>query len=161
MKQKGGVKIVCQNRKASHDFHLEERIEVGIALLGTEVKSLRQGKGSLVDAYAMPYRGEIFLHHFHIPEYTQGNQFNHEPMRKRKLLLHKAEILKLEGKVQKSGYTLVPTQVYLKDGKIKIELALARGKTKGDRRESSKEREARRTIDRALKGSQRRKGSDS
>ena len=148
-KKENGIKIICTNRKASHDFHLEERFEAGLVLKGTEVKSLRAGRGSLSDAYALPFHGEVFLHHFHIPEYGQGGVFNHEPLRKRKVLLHKAEISKLVGKTQQRGYALVPLKVYFKDGKAKVELALARGKTKGDKRESIKERDAKRTMDRA------------
>ncbi len=149
-------KLLASNRKAFHDYHVEDKIEAGIALLGTEVKALREGHLNLRDSYAAVHEGEVTLHHCHIGGYSHGNQMNHEPLRPRKLLLHKKEIQRLIGKVQLKGLTLVPLRMYFNArGRVKVELALARGKKSYDRRETVKKREAKREIDRALKGSNR------
>ncbi len=150
-----GEKVLCQNKKAFHDYFIEETFEAGIALEGTEVKSLRSGKGNLKDSYVQVEEGEAFLHHTHISPYPFGHQFNHEPERVRKLLLHKREIRRLMGKTQERGYTLVPLKMYLKDGKIKVELGLAKGKTHSDKREDLKKRSADREIEKVMKSVKR------
>jgi SsrA-binding protein len=140
-------RALAQNRKARHEYHLEERYECGIALLGTEVKSLREGRAQLQEAYARMKDGELWLEGCHISPYEQGNRENHEPTRPRKLLLHRRELRRLEGKTREKGYTLVPLRFYMKGNRIKIEIALARGKRQYDKRESLKramqDREAR------------------
>ncbi len=146
-----GEKVLCQNKKAFHDYFIEETFEAGIVLEGTEVKSLRAGKGNLKDSYVQVDEGEAFLHHTHISQYPYAHQFNHEPERVRKLLLHKREIHRLTGKTQERGYTLVPLKMYLKDGKIKVELGLAKGKTHSDKREDLKKRSADREIEKVMK----------
>jgi SsrA-binding protein len=146
-----GEKLLCQNKKARFDYFIEETYEAGIALVGTEVKSLRLGKGNLKDSYVQVEGGEAFLHHTHISPYPFGHQFNHEPERVRKLLLHKREIRRLMGKTQERGYTLIPLKMYLKNGKIKIELGLAKGKAKYDKREDLKKRTADREIEKVMK----------
>lgn len=146
-----GEKIISQNKKAFHDYIIEEKYEAGIVLTGTEIKSVRSGKVNLRDSFAQIRRGEITLHNAHISPYEQGNRFNHEPLRTRKLLLHKSEILKLFGMIKEKGYTLVPTKIYLKNGLAKIEVALAKGKKVHDKRESMKERDAKREMEKALK----------
>ena len=145
-----GVRVVVQNRKARHDFDIEERIEAGLALTGSEVKSLRAGNVALADAYAMVRGDELILASCRIGEYQPASWTGHAPLRDRKLLLHRAEIEKLRGKVERSGYTLVPLSIYFKEGWAKVELALARGRTHGDRRQAIAERETRRELDRAL-----------
>ena len=152
MARGGGTKLVAENRRARHDFHLLERVEAGIALTGTEVKALREGHASLQRAYAEVRDGEAWLVGAHIAEYAQGNIANHDPDRDRKLLLHRREIDSLLGKVSERGLTLVPTRLYFKDGRVKVELALARGKEARDKRRDIAERDARRQIERALKG---------
>jgi SsrA-binding protein len=147
----GGTKPIAENRRARHDYHLLERLEAGLALTGTEVKSLRAGQASLQRAFADVRDGEIWLVGAHIPEYAQGNLANHDPDRERKLLLHRREIDSLLGKVRERGLTLVPTRLYFKNGRVKIEIALARGKEARDKRRDIAERDARRQIDRALK----------
>ncbi len=144
-------KILCQNKKARHDYSIEETLEAGIALQGTEVKSLRMGKGNLKDSYVQIENGEAFLHNTHISPYPHGHQFNHDPERVRKLLLHKREIRRLQGKTQQRGYTLVPLQIFLKNGKIKIVVGLAKGKSTYDKREDIKKRTADREMERAMK----------
>ena len=149
-------KVVATNRKAYHDYFIEEKFEAGIVLKGTEVKSLREGRVNLQDSYASVHEGEIFLHHCHISLYSHGNIMNHDPLRVRKLLLHKKEINKLLGKTQLKGLTLVPLRVYFsKRGQVKVELGLAKGKKLYDRRESLKTREAGREMERAIKGRKR------
>jgi SsrA-binding protein len=144
--------IVTTNRKARHDFFIEETFEAGISLVGTEVKSIRDGRINLKDSYALINDGEAFLIGCHISPYSHGNIMNHEPERTRKLLLHKRQILMLTGKLMKQGYTVVPLSVYInKAGKIKLELGLAKGKKFADVRETLKEKEAQRDIDRALR----------
>jgi SsrA-binding protein len=147
----GGTKPIAENRRARHDYHLLERLEAGLALTGTEVKSLRAGQASLQRAFADGRHGAIWLVGAHIPEYAQGNLANHDPDRERKLLLHRREIDSLLGKVRERGLTLVPTRLYFKNGRVKIEIALARGKEARDKRRDIAERDARRQIDRALK----------
>jgi SsrA-binding protein len=149
MPRETGRKAIASNRKARHDYAILDTYEAGMVLTGTEVKSLRQGRASLVDAFATIDHGEAYLRNLHIPEYTQGTWTNHEPRRTRKLLLHKAEITKLIGKMQESGLTLVPLQLYFSDGKAKVELALARGKRAYDKRQDMAKRDAQREMERA------------
>ncbi|EAX47703.1 SsrA-binding protein [Thermosinus carboxydivorans Nor1] len=149
------IKIVAENRKARHDYHIHETYEAGIVLTGTEVKSLRAGKANLKDSYARIENAEVMLHNMHISPYEQGNRFNHEPLRTRKLLLHRYEINKLIGKTKEKGYTLVPLKIYFTRGKAKVELALASGKKLYDKREDMAERDARREMDRALREKQK------
>jgi SsrA-binding protein len=150
--QDKSIKIVAENRKARHDYAIHETYETGIALVGTEVKALRAGKANLKDSYAAVTKSaEVYLYNMHISPYEQGNQFNHEPLRDRKLLLHKAEIKKLIGKTREKGFTLVPLKLYFSHGKVKVELALATGKKNYDKRQSLAERAAKRDIDRAMK----------
>ena len=145
------LKLIAENRKARHEYELLERYEAGIALTGTEVKSLRDGGATLQQAYADVRDGEVWLIGAHIAEYGQGNVHNHEPDRDRKLLLHRREIESLYGKVRERGLTLVPTRLYFKDGKVKVEVALARGKERRDKRRDIAKRDADRQIERALK----------
>jgi SsrA-binding protein len=147
----GRTKLIAENRRARYDYHLVERYEAGIALTGTEVKSLRAGHASLQRAYGDVRGGEVWLVGAHIPEYAQGSIANHDPDRDRKLLLHKREIASLIGKVRERGFTLVPTRLYWKDGRAKVELALARGKETRDKRRDIADRDAKRQIERALK----------
>jgi len=147
--RESGRKLIAQNKKARHDYHIDETYEAGLALVGTEVKSLRAGRASLVDAYGRIKDGEVWLEGVHIPEYDQGSWTNHEPRRSRKLLLHRAEIAKLIGKTKESGLTLVPLSLYFKDGKAKVEIALARGKKAYDKRQTLAARDAEREIARA------------
>ncbi len=149
-------KVVATNRKAFHDYFIEERLEAGIVLRGTEVKSLREGRVNLQDSYASVDDGEVYLHHCHISPYSHGNIMNHDPLRTRKLLLHRKEINKLIGRTQQQGFTLVPLRIYFSArGQAKVELALAKGKKQYDRREAIKEREAGREVERAMKGGRR------
>jgi SsrA-binding protein len=149
MVKETGRKIVAQNRKARHDYAIEDVYEAGLVLQGTEVKSLRLGRASLVDAYGRVRDGEVWLEGLHIAEYTQGTWTNHTPRRARKLLLHRSEIEKLIGKTKESGLTLVPLSLYFKDGKAKVEIALARGKRTYDKRQDMATRDAAREIQRA------------
>jgi SsrA-binding protein len=144
------IKLIARNRKARHDYLVTDVFECGVVLKGTEVKSLRLGRASLVDGFATIDDGEVFLHGVHIPEYVHGSWTNHEPRRVRKLLLHKAEILRLIGKTQESGLTLVPLSLYFSDGKVKVELALARGKKSYDKRQDLAKRDADRDIRKAM-----------
>lgn len=145
-------KVVATNRKAFHDYAIEEKLEAGIVLKGTEVKSLREGRVNLRDSYAGVDHGEVVLHHCHISPYSHGNIMNHDPLRPRKLLLHRKEINKLLGKTLQKGLTLVPLRIYFTPaGHAKVELALARGKKQYDRREAIKEREAGREVEREMK----------
>lgn len=148
-REKGRV-LVAQNRKARHDYHIDDTFEAGLVLTGTEVKSLREGRASLVDGYAAVKEGEVWLHNVHIPEYTQGTWTNHEPRRVRKLLLHRDQIRKLNAKTHESGLTIVPLALYFKDGYAKVEIGVARGKKSYDKRHSLAEREAKRDADRAV-----------
>ncbi len=144
-------KLIAGNKKAYHDFFIEETYECGIALLGTEVKSLRDGRANLKDCYAMVKNEEVFLIGLHISPYSHGNIMNHDPERTRKLLMHKREIKRLHGLLTKKGYTLVPTKIYFKGGRVKVELGLAKGKKNYDVRETVKEKEAQREIQRATR----------
>ncbi|MBR2775002.1 MAG: SsrA-binding protein SmpB [Selenomonadaceae bacterium] len=148
---KDAIKVACENRKARHDYFIHETFEAGIELRGTEVKSLRAGKANLRDSYAEVKDGEVFVEHMHISPYEQGNIFNHEPLRPRRLLLHKREILKLFGKTREKGFTLVPLKIYFKKGRAKMELALASGKHNYDKRDALHEKSAQRDIERAMK----------
>ena len=148
---KNGIKVVTENRKARHDYFVDEVIEAGIVLQGTEVKSLRAGRVNLKDSYATIDNGEVFLHNAHISEYEYGNRNNHDPLRSRKLLLHREEIQKLIGRTRDKGYTLIPLKIYFRNGKAKVELALAKGKRQYDKRQAIAERDARRKIDQTLK----------
>ncbi|PZS11114.1 MAG: SsrA-binding protein [Acidimicrobiales bacterium] len=150
MPKEAGRKVIASHRRARHDYSILETFEAGLVLTGTEVKSLRLGRASLVDGFANIVDSEIFLHGVHIPEYTEGTWTNHEPRRVRKLLLHSAEIERLIGKTRESGLTLVPLQLYFLDGRAKIELALARGKRDYDKRQALAKRDADREISRSL-----------
>ena len=154
-----GRKVIAQNKKARHDYSIEDVFECGIVLTGTEVKSLRMGRASLIDGFAMVDKGELWLSGVHIPEYTQGTWTNHTPRRDRKLLVHSAEIRKLSARMKEGGLTLVPLSLYFKDGKAKIELAVAKGKKVHDKRAALMERQANREIEREV--SRRRSGKDS
>ena len=146
-----GQNIEIQNKKARHDYFIEETLEVGIVLTGTEVKSIRQGKANLKDSYAMIKDGEVYITGMHISPYDKGNIFNKDPLRDRKLLLHKREINKLAGMVQQKGLSLVPLKAYFSRGKVKLQLGVARGKKLYDKREDLKAKDAKREIDRKLK----------
>jgi SsrA-binding protein len=154
-----GRKVIAQNKKARHDYSIEDVFECGIVLTGTEVKSLRMGRASLIDGFAMVDKGELWLSGVHIPEYTEGTWTNHTPRRDRKLLVHAAEIRKLSARMKEGGLTLVPLSLYFKDGKAKIELAVAKGKKVHDKRAALMERQAGREIEREI--SRRRSGKDS
>lgn len=146
-----GIKVVSDNRKAFHDYFIEDRVEAGIVLTGTEIKSIRNGKVNLKDSYARVNNGEIWVHQMHISPYEQGNRFNHDPLRPRKLLLHRSEINKLVGKIQLQGLTLIPIKMYLKKGMAKVELAVGQGKKNYDKRQSLAAKEGKRDIERALR----------
>jgi len=145
------IKIITQNRKARHDYHILDTWEAGIVLRGTEVKSLRAGKANLKDSHARVERGEVVLYKFHISAYEKGSIYNHPPLRPRKLLLHKKEIRRLQRKVEEKGLTLIPLKVYFKDGKAKVEIALARGKKFYDKRTDIAKRDAEREVERTLR----------
>ncbi|MBC8245974.1 MAG: SsrA-binding protein SmpB [Deltaproteobacteria bacterium] len=145
------MKIVAENRKARHDYHIDEEFETGVVLRGTEVKSLRQGRAILKDAYARIKNGEVFIHQMHISPYPFAYYDNHDPLRPRKLLLHKREIKRLYGKVNEKGLTLIPLKMYFKNGKAKISIALARGKRQYDKRDSIRRREEQREMERTRK----------
>jgi SsrA-binding protein len=146
-----GTKLVAQNKKAFHDYFIEETLEAGIALTGTEVKSIRAGRVNLRDSYAAVDRGELYLIGTHISPYEQGNIYNHDPLRTRKLLVHARELRRLYGKVQMAGYTLVPTKLYFKEGRVKVEIGLAKGKAMFDKRQTLAKKEAERDMERALR----------
>ena len=150
MVKEQGRKVVAQNKKARHDYHIEDTYEAGLVLVGTEVKSLRAGRASLVDGFAEVHNGEVFLHGVHIPEYTQGTWTNHEPRRVRKLLLNRQEIDKIDARVNERGLTLVPLALYFKDGRAKVEVALAKGKKSYDKRHALAERQANREAQQAM-----------
>ena len=154
-----GRKVIAQNKKARHDYAISDVLECGLVLTGTEVKSLRAGRASLIDGFAMIENGELWLHGVHIPEYTEGTWTNHTPRRKRKLLVHKLELRKIAARVKDSGITLVPLQLYFKDGKAKIEVAIAKGKKAHDKRSTLMEQQATREVNREL--SRRQSGKDS
>lgn len=142
---------LAENRKARHDYFIEESIECGIELVGTEVKSIRQGKANLKDSYAEINNGEVFMCNVHVSPYEKGNIFNKDPLRKRRLLLHKEEIRKLEAYTAQKGYTLVPLSLYLKNGRVKVQLSVAKGKKDYDKRDAMLEKAAKREIDRQMK----------
>ena len=156
MVKEKGQKLVAQNRKARYDFHIDDTLEAGLVLVGTEVKSLRAGRATLVDGFAEIHEGQAYLHGVHIPEYTQGTWTNHEPRRVRKLLLNRAEINRLESKVNERGFTLIPLSLYFKDGRAKVEIAVARGKKTYDKRHAlaakQADREKQQALGRKLKG---------
>ncbi|WP_163651740.1 SsrA-binding protein SmpB [Listeria sp. PSOL-1] len=152
---KGEGKLIAQNKKARHDYAIEETFEAGIVLQGTEIKSVRNARVNLKDSYARISQGEIFLHNMHISPYEQGNRYNHEPLRTRKLLLHKKQISRLIGETKEAGYSIVPLKLYLKDGYAKVLIGVAKGKKKYDKREDLKRKEAKRDIERAFKERQR------
>lgn len=145
------MKVVCQNRKAFHDYSIEDTLEAGIALSGTEVKSLREGKANLKDSYVLVKGGEVFLLNCHISPYSHGNIMNHDPVRTRKLLLHRKEIERMSGKAAAKGYTLIPLKIYFKASFAKVEIGLAKGKRLFEKRDTIKEREAKREIEKAMK----------
>ncbi|RYG74447.1 SsrA-binding protein SmpB [Lentibacillus lipolyticus] len=151
---KGTGKVIAQNKKARHEFFIEETIEAGIVLKGTEIKSIRAGRVNLKDSHArIDHRGEMQLVNMHIAPYEQGNQFNHDPTRSRKLLLHRKEIDKLVGQIQQKGYSLVPLKVYIKNGVAKVLIGIGKGKKKYDKREDLKRKQMKRDADRAVKES--------
>lgn len=151
-----GIKVIARNRKALHDYHIEDRYEAGIVLTGTEIKSIREGRVSIRDGFVRPRDGELWLLDVHIGAYKPaGRYYGHDPRRPRKLLLHRYQIDRLVSEVEISGYTIVPLQLYLRDGRAKVEIALAKGKTKRDKRRSIAERDAQREIDRALRDRRR------
>lgn len=149
--EKKGIKIAAQNRKAYHDYFVEDRYEAGIELFGTEVKSIRAGTLNLKDSYCTVKDGELFVHSLHISPYEKGNIFNRDPVRTRRLLMHRREIRKLHALIQQDGYTLVPLSVYFKDARVKVEIGLCKGKKNYDKRAATAQRDARREIDRTLK----------
>ncbi len=149
--EKSGVKIVAQNRKAYHDYFVEEKYEAGIELAGTEVKSIRAGTLNLKDAWCSIKNGELFVNQMHISPYDHGNIFNKDPMRVRRLLMHRREIRKLQALVQREGYALVPLAVYFKNARVKLEIGLCKGKKNYDKRDAQAQKDARREMDRALK----------
>ena len=142
--------MVASNRKARHDYHIDDVVEAGLVLTGTEVKALRAGRASLVDGFVSIDDGEAWLQSVHIPEYSQGTWTNHAPRRKRKLLMHRTEIDKLEAALREKGHTIVPLQLYFSDGRAKVEIALARGKKEYDKRHALRERQDKREVDRAV-----------
>lgn len=148
---KSGIKIAAQNRKAHHDYFVEDRYEAGIELFGTEVKSIRQGALNLKDSYAVAKDGEVFVHHMHISPYEQGNIFNRDPDRPKRLLLHKREIRKLQESQKQDGFALVPLCVYFKNSRVKVELGVCRGKKNYDKRDAIAKRDAKREMDRAMR----------
>ncbi|MFH8619022.1 SsrA-binding protein SmpB [Streptomyces sp. NPDC017979] len=156
MAKEKGRKLIAQNKKARHDYHILDTYECGLVLTGTEVKSLRQGRASLADGFVQIDSHEAWLHNVHVPEYTQGTWTNHSARRKRKLLMHREEIDKLEAKSQETGHTIVPLALYFKDGRAKVEIALAKGKKEYDKRQTLRERQDRREADRAIASARRR-----
>lgn len=155
MPHQQGIKVIATNKKAFHDYFVEEKYECGIALFGTEVKSVRQGKVNLKESWAQIRKGEVWVEGMHISPYEQGNIFNRDPLRAKKLLMHRREIRKLEGLVTRQGYTLVPLEVYLKDGRMKVQLGLCRGKQLHDKRDTIAKRDSDREIQRALRNRQK------
>ena len=150
-KKNAGTKIACENRKAFHDYFIKETYEAGLELFGTEVKSLRAGRANLKDSYASFKNGEIFLEKFHISPYEQGNIFNRDPMRPKRLLMHKKEIRRLYAEVKQQGCAIVPLSLYFVNGRVKLKIGLCKGKKLHDKRDSEAERESKRDIDRAMK----------
>lgn len=155
MPHQQGIRTIAQNRKAYHDYFVEEKIECGIALFGTEVKSIRQGKVNLKESWAQIRKGEVWVEGLHISPYEQGNIFNRDPLRAKKLLLHRREIQKLDGLVMRQGYTLIPLEMYFRDGRVKVELGLCKGKQLHDKRDSMARKDSEREIQRALRQKQK------
>lgn len=155
MPHQQGIRTIAQNRKAWHDYFIEEKYECGIALFGTEVKSIRQGKVNLKESWAQIRKGEVWVEGMHISPYEQGNIYNRDPLRAKKLLLHKNEIRKLDNLVMRQGFTLIPLEMYLKDGKVKVQLGLCKGKQLHDKRESMARKDSDREIQRALRQKQK------
>lgn len=155
MPKEQGQKVVATNRKARHDYTIEDTYEAGLVLSGTEVKSLRQGRASLVDGYGFIDGGEAWLDAVHIPEYSQGTWTNHAPRRKRKLLLHKQQIIKISQKTKEGGYTLIPLSIYFSNGRAKVELAVAKGKREYDKRQTLREKQDKREAERAMRSRNR------
>ena len=151
MPHQKGIKVVAQNRRAFHDYFVEERYECGLQLFGTEVKSMRQGRVNLKESWALVRGGELWVEGMHISPYEQGNIFNRDPMRPKKLLMHRGEIRKLDALVARQGYTLVPLEIYLKDGRVKLQLGLCKGKQLHDKRDAMAKRDTDREIQRALR----------
>ncbi|GAA1015858.1 SsrA-binding protein [Streptomyces sp. F-3] len=156
MAREKGRKLIAQNKKARHDYHILDTYEAGLVLMGTEVKSLRQGRATLTDGFVQMDGGEAWLYNVHVPEYSQGTWTNHSARRKRKLLLHRSEIDKLEAKSQETGHTIVPLSLYFKDGRAKVEIALAKGKKDYDKRQALREKQDRREAQRAMAAARRR-----
>jgi SsrA-binding protein len=148
-------KVISTNRKARHDYHIEESYEAGIALTGTEVKSVRNARVNLKDSYAKVEGNELFLYNMHISPYEQGNRFNHDPLRVRKLLMHRVEIRRLTGKIKEKGYALIPLKIYLTRGRVKVEIGLARGKKLYDKRRDIAEKDSKREMERAFRDKQK------
>ena len=155
MPHQQGIKSIAQNRKAFHDFFVEEKYECGIALFGTEVKSIRQGRVNLKESWAQIRKGEVWVEGMHISPYEQGNIFNRDPLRAKKLLLHKSEIRKLDSLVMRQGFTLIPLELYFSNGRVKLQLGLCKGKQLHDKRDSMARKDAQREIQRALKERQK------
>ena len=155
MAKKTGIKLIANNKKAFHDYFIEDTYEAGIALAGTEVKSLRMGKCSVKESFVRVENGEVYIYGMHISPYEKGNIFNCDPLRERRLLLHKREILKLSQQLKEQGYSLIPLKIYLKNSLVKVEIALAKGKKLYDKREDIARRDAKRNIDRSVKNSSR------
>ena len=155
MAHQTGIKVIAQNRKAFHDYFVDQRLECGIALFGTEVKSIRQGRVNLKESWAKIRKGEIWVEGMHISPYEQGNQFNRDPLRSKKLLLHRSEIRKLSSEVDRQGYTLIPLEIYLKEGRVKLQLGLCKGKQAHDKRDAMAKRDSDREIRRALRDRQK------
>lgn len=155
MPHQTGIKVIAQNKKAFHDYFVEERFECGLALSGTEVKSIRLGKVNLKESWAQIRKGELWVEGMHISPYEQGNIFNRDPLRPKKLLMHRAEIRKLDGQVAKQGFTLIPLEIYLKEGRVKLQLGLCKGKQLHDKRDAIAKRDSDREIRRALREKQK------
>ena len=158
MPKETGRKLIASNKKARHEYHIEDTVEAGLVLTGTEVKSLRMGRASLVDGYVTSYNGELWLEGVHIPEYINGNWTNHAARRRRKLLLHREQIDKMLAKAEQAGHTIVPLSLYFKDGRAKVEIALAKGKKLHDKRQTLRERQDRREAERAMSAHLKRHG---
>ena len=155
MPHQQGIRMIAQNRKAFHDYFIEEKVECGIALFGTEVKSIRMGKANLKESWAQIRKGEVWVEGMHISPYEQGNIFNRDPLRAKKLLLHKQEIRKLDSLVMRQGYTLIPLELYFRDGRVKVQLGLCKGKQLHDKRDSMAKKDSEREIQRVLRQKQR------
>src|SRR5690606_10179373 len=158
MPKETGRKLIASNKKARHEYLIEDTVEAGLVLTGTEVKSLRQGRASLVDGYATSYGGDLYLEGVHIPEYSQGTWTNHSARRRRKLLLHREQIDKLVAKAEQAGHTIIPLSLYFKDGRAKVEIALAKGKKLHDKRQTLRERQDRREAERAMSAHLKQRG---